>query len=68
MIPNSGLLGYGAPLNSAFRSLGPSILNKNQRQAAPTAPKPPELNSLTKNIYGNKELAALARYFNSYQG
>lgn len=59
---NSGLLSYGAPLNSAFRSLGPSVFAKNQGPAQLAPPRPPELSDLYKQLYQNKELAALARY------
>lgn len=68
MIPRSQLLGYGARLSTPFRSLGPSTLNKNQRQARPMEPKLPELSDLTDDIYPNQELAALARYYNLGRG
>lgn len=59
---NSALLNYGAPLNSAFRSLGPSILTKGRVPSQPMPEPPPELSDLFRNLYQPKELAALARY------
>lgn len=63
---NNQLLAYGAPLTSAFRSLGVSALPRNLALARPKVPKPLGLSDLAKTLYDDKDLAALARYFGGY--
>lgn len=60
---NSNLLGFGAQLNSPFRSLGPSILNKGQGMPMPQEPQLPGLWDLVSQLFPGRELGALAKSY-----